>query len=118
MQPRPTAETSRLLFPSVRFCIVTSMKNGLLIEDLPESAIREFENGFGQARALHVNLTGGLIDVADVARSEFDIRCSQVFLKSVQLGSSGNRHDPPLLCEQPRECNLRRSGMLLLCHAL
>lgn len=62
----------------------------------------------GVSGPLHRNLGSGLINVAEVVRSQFDGHCPKVFVQPVQLCSPRNRDNPRLLGEQPCESNLSR----------
>ncbi len=58
MQPRPSAETSRLLFPSLRFCIVLSSEaSDCLLQFYVES---RFDEGSAKRRHYTTATCGGL----------------------------------------------------------
>jgi hypothetical protein len=53
-----------------------------------------------------------IIDVAKIAAAQLQASSTDVLLQPVQLRRSRNRNDPPLLSQQPGECDL--SGRRLL----
>src|ERR1700729_4277661 len=56
---------------------------------------------------------GGSVHESPFRRSQFDIRGTEVLLQPIQLRGTGNRNDPRLLRQQPRDRDLRGSGFLL-----
>src|SRR4029077_7000395 len=66
------------------------------------------------AVALYSDLRGGFLDVLEIVGRKLARSRADVLLEPVELGSAGNRDDPRLLCQQPGECDLRRSRALLL----
>src|SRR6266702_4163517 len=59
------------------------------------------------------DLLGGSVKFAKIIRSEFDINRSDILLKTLQLRRAGNGNDPRFLCQEPSECDLSRSRILL-----
>jgi hypothetical protein len=53
------------------------------------------------------------LDVAQLLRPEPDIRVTEIFLQPMQLRGAGDRHDPRLLGQQPREGDLRGRRIFL-----
>src|SRR5689334_22217280 len=69
---------------------------------------RPFLEVFGIARALDRDLRGGTVDLTQVVGREPERRGAEVLVQALQLGRAGDRHDPRLLGEQPRERDLGR----------
>ena len=68
----------------------------------------------GVAGPLHPDFRGRRIDLSEVVGSQFDGRCPQVLLQSMQLRSARNRYDPRFLCKQPGERDLGGRRLLAL----
>src|SRR6185369_15990632 len=66
----------------------------------------------GVAGALYLDLRGRLVDGAKVLGRELEARRAEVLLEPVEPGRPGDRHDPGLLREEPRERDLRGSRLL------
>jgi hypothetical protein len=64
------------------------------------------------ARALDRDPRRGFVDFPHVVRGQHDVDGAEVFFETVQLRGAGNRHDPRLPREQPRERDLCRRGVL------
>ena len=52
-------------------------------------------------------------DFREVIGSQLDIGRAEILLEPVQFGGAGDRHDPGLLREEPREGDLRGRRLLL-----
>ena len=78
----------------------------------PSSAGRCFEP-LGVARALDRDRGRGAFDLGEVVPLKLDIRRAEVLLEPVELCGTGDRHDPRLLPEEPRDRDLRGSRVLL-----
>src|SRR5271165_363268 len=102
MQPRPRAETSSPLFPSIRFCIVSS--SGLAVNCGVE--------GFRNRCALDVDRGEGFVDLTKILLGQLDVGRRQVVVEMLKPGASRDRHDPWFLSEQPGERDLRRCDAL------
>ena len=61
---------------------------------------------------MHRDLRGGAIDLTQIVGGQFDLRRGDVLLESMQLRGAGDRHDPPLLRQQPRQRDLRGCRLL------
>jgi len=70
--------------------------------------------GFGVAGALDGDLGGGVFDVAQVGRGEFDGGGAEIFIEAMQLRRARDGNDPGFLREQPGERDLRGRGLLVL----
>jgi hypothetical protein len=67
----------------------------------------------GVARALDRDRGRGAFDLGEVVPRQLDIRRAEVLLEPVELCGTGDRHDPRLLPEEPRDRDLRESRVLL-----
>src|SRR5688500_10032489 len=76
------------------------------------SSAREPCVSFGVASASSAELRSALLDFAEVCGRELQGGAAQVLLQALELGRAGDRNDPPLLREEPRECDLRRRRAL------
>src|SRR6266567_526638 len=70
---------------------------------------------FGVPCPFDLDLCGSAIDLMEIIGSEFEGNCSDVFVQAMQLRGTGDWHDPRLLGQQPRQCNLSRCRILLFC---
>ena len=70
-----------------------------------------------QSRPIRSPYTGDLrgcgVELAKIVRGEFDSDRSDVLFKTLQPGGAGNGNDPGLLCQEPGECDLSQSRILL-----
>src|SRR5262249_25519544 len=80
----------------------------------PASATHHSLQLFRIPGALHWDLCGGSFHLAEIVGREFHVHRYEVFFQSMQFGRARDRHDPRLLCQQPRECNLSWRHFLLL----
>ncbi len=76
---------------------------------LPAGACRQMRR---VTVALHVDMCQRCLDLTKVVSAQLDIDGADVLLQARQLGGARNRHDPRLLRQQPRQCDLRRRGAL------
>src|SRR5712671_649261 len=67
----------------------------------------------GVARAPDRDRGRSAFDLGEVVPRQLDIRRAEVLLEPVELCGTGNRHDPRLLPEEPRDRDLRESRVLL-----
>src|SRR3954470_11700565 len=102
MQPRPRAETSRPLFPSVRFCIVFLLHR--MVHGLRSGVL--FMTG--ATRALDLESRCGVVDRADLRRAEMYLGRSEIFYEPFHFPGAWDGNDPGLLREQPGERDLGR----------
>src|SRR6266487_3085148 len=58
--------------------------------------------------SMHLDRCGGGIDVTEIIGGEFDCRRADVLLQALHPARAGDRHNPRLLRQQPRERDLRR----------
>ena len=70
--------------------------------------------GLRVAGALRGDLRRAGLDLLQVVVGELDVGCGDVLLEAVQLRRAGDRDDPRLLREDPRERDLRRRRALPL----
>src|SRR4051794_3274117 len=66
--------------------------------------------GLVVAATLDVDLGRGGFDLRELVGREFDVGGADVFFQSVQLARAGDRDDPGLLVQQPREGDLAGGG--------
>ena len=66
----------------------------------------------GVAGALHRDLRGGGLDLAEVVGRQLDVDCADVLVEALQSSGAGDRDDPGLLGEQPGQRDLRGCGVL------
>src|SRR5579885_165510 len=66
------------------------------------------------ARTLHLDLRGGVLDLAQILGAQLHARRTQILFEALQLGRAGNRHDPRLLRQQPGQRDLGRRRALAL----
>ncbi|KAG1243924.1 hypothetical protein G6F65_022102 [Rhizopus arrhizus] len=59
------------------------------------------------AVALNFHARQGLRDPVQIGGGQFDGGSAQVLFQAMQLGCSGDRHDPGFLRQQPGKCDLR-----------
>ena len=55
---------------------------------------------------LHLDVSQGITDLAQVLEAQFNGSSSDVLPQSLHLGGAGDGYDPGLLREQPRQCDL------------
>jgi len=67
----------------------------------------------GVARTLDRDRGRGAFDLGEVVPRQLDIHRAEVLLEPVELCATGDRHDPRLLPEEPRDRDLRGSRVLL-----
>ena len=77
-------------------------------------AINHLLRTLGIAGTLHRDRRGSLVEAIQIVWCEFHCGCAKVLFQAVQLRGAGNRHDPGLLRQNPRERDLSRSRILLL----
>jgi hypothetical protein len=66
----------------------------------------------GIAGSPHLDLVGGILDLAEVVGGQLKGGCSEVLVEALHSTGAGDRHDPRLLGEQPGERDLGRGGVL------
>src|ERR1051325_8620431 len=71
---------------------------------------------FGIPSAVYRDLRGCTLDVMQVVRRQLYIISSDILLQAMQFRRAGDRNDPWLLGQQPRECDLRRRRVLPFCN--
>jgi hypothetical protein len=71
--------------------------------------------GLGVASAFRGEVC--LLDLAQVLGHQLDVDCGDVLFQPVRVGGAWDGDDPGLLCEQPRERDLRRRRLLALSDA-
>ena len=69
---------------------------------------------FWIASALHCNLGGGALDLAEIVVCQFDIDCSEIFFETMQLCRARDWNDPGFLGEQPSQRDLSRCRLPLV----
>src|SRR6266542_4941022 len=108
--PNPLlAPVMTTIFPSMLlFVMVTPAA------DDHQSAPRPLLELLRIAGALHLDLRRSGVDGADVVGRQLDVRCAEVLLEPIQLRRPGDRNEPRLLRQQPRESDLRRRRALPL----
>jgi len=57
---------------------------------------------------MHLDRCGGGIDITEIIGGEFDCHRADVLLQALHPARAGDRHNPRLLRQQPRERDLRR----------
>src|SRR4051812_34714147 len=82
------------------------------------STIRKLEHCFRQPLTFHWDLRRRLADLVEINGTKGHVNRREVLFETSHLGRTGDRHDPRLLREQPRERNLRWRRALLRRHAL
>jgi hypothetical protein len=68
-------------------------------------------HGLGVAGALHRDGRRRGLDLVQVGGGEFEVGGGEVFLEPGELAGPGDRDDPGLLRQQPRQCDLGRGGL-------
>src|SRR6266542_1286207 len=68
---------------------------------------------FRITRPMYRYFRGSAVDPAKIVSRQLDRPRADVLFEPMQLGRAGNRHDPRLLGEQPRERDLRGCCPLL-----
>jgi hypothetical protein len=66
--------------------------------------------------SLNFDCGNGISDGRKIVRRQFHVCAAKILFETVQLGGSGNRYDPRLLREQPRQRNLCLGRLLLVCN--
>jgi len=66
--------------------------------------------------SLNIDCGNGISDSREIVRRQFHVCAAKILFETVQLGGSGNRYDPRLLREQPRQRNLCFGRLLLVCN--
>src|SRR6266516_1427897 len=89
---------------------IKNVRSLLFIEFAP-SAVRHFQDGFWKALALNWNFQSCRIDLINILPRQLDRSGADVLFQSIYLRRSWNWNDPRLLCEQPRQRDLRGSGV-------
>ena len=66
------------------------------------------------AISLKLDFGGGFFEGAYIVLCEFDIGCAEILFEAFELRCAGDRNDPWLFGEEPRERDLRGSYLLVL----
>jgi hypothetical protein len=81
-------------------------------EQLAGSAVGQSLQVLGVASALHRDLRGGGLDLAEVIGRQLRVDGADVLVETLQPAGAGDRDDPGLLGERPRQGDLRGGGVL------
>src|ERR1700730_4715756 len=73
---------------------------------------------FGQPLTLHADCRERAFNLMKICRRQLDIDCSYIFAQVIFSTCTGNRNNPWLPRQKPRECDLSRCCFLLFCKLL
>src|SRR5437870_6255144 len=71
---------------------------------------------FRIASSLHRGLGKGAVNLAKIVATQLDVSRAKILFQTMQFRGARYGHNPRLLGEQPRERDLRRRFLLLLCN--
>src|SRR6266516_6659453 len=71
---------------------------------------------FRIASSLHRGLGKGAVNLAKIVATQLDVSRAKILFQTMQFRGARYGHNPRLLGEQPRERDLRRRLLLLLCN--
>jgi hypothetical protein len=76
--------------------------------------VRHLLGGLAVAAALHLDLRGRLVELAEFGGRQLDFGGAEILLESVRLAGAGNGDDPGLLRQQPGQGDLSRCRTLAI----
>src|SRR5687768_4922357 len=111
MQPKPIAETSRPLFPSLRICMMFSWELLDCAKRAPPDAVPAFlslvpEGFLTGASADHRDLGKLRPELKQLLRGDADGQCAEVLVEVMELRRAGDWNDEGTLGQKPGQREL------------